>query len=157
MPPGASVDAAGNPSWQFTLAVDATRELLLPVRAPYVSGLVSIPVQISTLRNGVTQLHSSTALEFTVAAADTLGTNLASAIRALAPTAEPQRNARDRAATDVQNGLTLMAQGSYADAMAKFLSAADELASITTTSVALVRGQLASLIAEAQARQCVNP
>ena len=133
------------------------RELSLPVRAPYASGLVSLPVQISTIRNGITRLYSSTALEFTVAASDTLGTNLASAIRALAPTSQPQRNARDRAATDAQNGLTLMAQGSYANAVLKFLSAADELASITTTSVALARGQLASLIAEAEARQCVNP
>ena len=83
--------------------------------------------------------------------------NLASAIRALAPTSQPQSNARDRAATDVQNGLTLMAQASYANAVLKFLSAADELASITTTPVALARGQLASLIAEAEARQCVNP
>ncbi len=157
VPPGATVDVAGNPSWQFSLAANETRELSLPVRAPYVSGLVSLPVQISTIRSGVTRLYSNTSLEFSVAAADTQGVNLVNAIRALEPTSQPQRNARDRAATDVQNGLTLLVQGSYANAALKFLSAADELASITTTSVAVVRGSLASLIAEAEARQCVNP
>ncbi len=154
VPTGATLDATGNPVWQFTLAAGETREILLAVRAPYVSGPVSVPFQVSTLRNGVTRLYGSISAGFTVQAVDAMGSGLVAAIQALAPTTAPQRNARDRAVADVQAGLALMTQAKYADAMARLLSAADELESITTVPVSDVSADLARVIAEAEARQC---
>jgi len=129
----------------------------MPVRAPYLSGLVSVPVQVSTVRNGVTSPDSRINTEFTVQAADQLGPIVLNGIKLLTPTTSPQRNSRNRAAAYVQSGLSLMTSRSYVDAVPKLLSAAEELSSITTVSVLTVRSQLASLIAEALARQTANP
>jgi Carboxypeptidase regulatory-like domain/Prenyltransferase and squalene oxidase repeat len=153
-PVGSTLDTTGNPVWQFSLAAGETREILLAVRAPYLSGPVSVPFQVSTVRNGVTRVYGSISAGFTVQAADAMGSGLVAAIRALAPTTAPQRNARDRAVTNVQAGLTLMTQAKYADAMAQLLNAADELESITTASVFATSADVARLIAEAEAHQC---
>jgi len=153
-PAGTTLDATGNPVWQFTLAAGETREALLAVRAPYVSGPVSVPFQVSTIRNGVTQLYGSISAGFTVQAADAMGSGVAAAVRSLAPTTASERNARDRAAADVQAGLASMTQAKYADATAQLLSAADELSNISTVPVSDVSADLARLIAESEARQC---
>jgi hypothetical protein len=153
-PAGATLDSSGSPVWQFALGVNETRSLLMPVRVTYGSGAFDVPFQVSTLRNGVTSEYGSVTDSFTVRAADVVGSGLVTALQQLSPTTPPQRNARDRAVSQVQAGLTLLSQARPADALVNFIGAADDLesvTSVTTTSVAL---DLADLVAEAEAHQC---
>lgn len=153
-PSGATLDSAGNPVWQLTLAAGEARQLTLAVRAPYTTGTVNVPWQVAAVRDGVALPTETASASFTVQASDATGAGAVSAIQALAPTSSPQRNARNRAAADVQAGLALLSQAKYAEAMTQLLSAADELESITSVSTQSAAIELARLVAEAEHRQC---
>lgn len=157
LPADATLDAAGNPVWQFDLAGDATRRLALAVRAPAASGAYTVPLQVATLNNGQSTPYGEVSTAFQVAAADTLGPALPAAIRALAPTKNNERQARDQAAKAVEEGLAELAAGDAGDALEAFLDAAEQLARIGSVPISAQQFDLAMLIGEAEARLCGAP
>lgn len=154
LPLGASLDTSGNPVWTLDLATDETRELSLALRAPTVSGPVSVNFVVSVVRNGVPREYDQVSIEFQVQAAATIGPDLLTTLGALAPTTAPERNARDRAVAAVQSGLGLLTQSKSADALAKFVSAADDLSLVTSVATAAPALSLARLVAQAEAGLC---
>lgn len=154
LPLGASLDTSGNPVWTLDLATDETRELSLALRAPTLSGPVSVNFVVAVVRNGVTREYDQVPIEFQVQAAATSGPDLLTALGALAPTTAPERNARDRAATAVQSGLALLTQNKPEEALGKFISAADDLSLVTSVATAAPALSLARLVAEAESGLC---
>ncbi|MFZ2209460.1 MAG: carboxypeptidase regulatory-like domain-containing protein [Porticoccaceae bacterium] len=154
LPLGASLDASGNPVWALDLATDETRELSLALRAPAFSGPVRVNFVVSVVRNSVTSEYDQVPIEFLVEAAATVGPALQAALVALAPATAPERNARDRAAAAVQSGLGLLTQNKPADAVVKFVGAADDLSLVTSVATTAPALSLARLMAEAEAGLC---
>lgn len=154
VPQGATLDARGWPTWQFDLSAGASRDLAATVRAPGLSGQYGVTFHVSARRNGITTPYADVSASIAVEAADVIGPRTVAAILALTPSTAPQRNARDRAANATQLGIGLLVQGFGAEALSKFITAADDLATITTVAVAAAQADLARLIAEAEALEC---
>jgi Carboxypeptidase regulatory-like domain/F5/8 type C domain/CARDB len=154
LPAGATLDAEGNPVWQFDLAAGVSRNLALSVRAPALSGQYEVTFQISTRRNNVTTPYAEVPAAFVVEAADIVGPRAVNAIAVLIPGTSAQTNARNRALAATQEGIAYLVQGLGAEALSRLLAAADDLETIDTVPVASAQIDLASLIAQAEALQC---
>ena len=154
VPQGATLDASGKPVWQVNLTANASRDLILNVRAPALSGQYEVTFHAASRRNGVTTPYADLTAQFNVEASDLIGTRAVTNIQGLAPATSPQRNARNRAAADVQAAVGYLVQGLGGEALSRLLSAADDLATIVSVPVAGIQADVARLVAEAEALQC---
>jgi hypothetical protein len=154
IPAGASLDADGRPVWQFSLAPGETREIALALWAPYLSGDHAVAFRVATQESGAPQPYGEALAHFSVHAADTTGVAVVAAIRALNPARQSLRATRDQAATATLAGLGQLQQGLNAEALSRFLAAANGLLSFTDGSAQTAALGVAHLIAEAEARLC---
>ncbi|MDX2218804.1 MAG: collagen-binding domain-containing protein [Burkholderiales bacterium] len=154
--PATVTQGSGTATWRVTIAANQQSTVRFALHTPATSGSHNISVQINRVdtSSGTTQSVHSGTLPITIAALNTASTQTVSAIQALAATGNQDRKSRDDAVADVQQALTKVSAGLIDDAMTRFVSAADNLAEISSVSVESVRVSLARHMAEAGRKTC---
>ncbi len=154
--PATVTQSAGNASWRITIAANQQSTIRFALRTPSASGSHNIGLQIHRVdvSSGTTQSIHSATLPITIAALDVATSQTVPAIQALAATSNQDRRSRDDAVADVQQALSKVSAGLIDDAMTRFVSAADNLAEITSVNVESVRVSVARHMAEAGRKSC---
>ncbi len=141
-------------NWQVSLAPQQSTTLTWRVRVESVasaSATYTIPVQVYSQGQGGTGSSTPQAsYSFTLHAAS--GTSLVQAalpaVQALQPAASAERNAKTRALAAIASATSLHNQGKYAEAIAKWIDAANELMGLTALSASSAGNQ--ALVAAAR-------
>lgn len=155
LPLASESQVSGQTVLSWTLSLAAGQSQVLSVQVSFAAGgTASIPVVFSatgsnggTTSGGVT--HSLTVLDASTAAA-----NAVQALAGLNPTPPAEANAASRARSAAQSASQLMGQGRYAEALAQWISASDEVRSIASVTTTAYRLSLALAIQSAERQLC---
>lgn len=141
-------DAPGRPgtvSWTLELAPQASQQITWRVRVNE-PGHYSLPVSLLSVPDGtaqVAQLLGNTSETLNVLAGDTLRQQAQPAIQALQPPKAGGRSYKAQALQHVGEAQALHAQGRYQDALVQWMSAANNLISITGVDASGARDAVA--------------
>ncbi len=141
-------------TWRVTLGANATQYIDWAVRAPTASGTYVIGYQANVVSGDTSTPLTSNNLSLVVQGADQGAAQTVSTLQALSPTNASERNARDRAVTNVQTATTKLNAGQYEDAVTNYLAATGELASISTASVTAAHTAIDRLMQESGRKWC---
>jgi hypothetical protein len=146
--PAATVDANGNPVWNFTLPASAAKQLQLSMRLPLLTGTYVLPVTVDSIRNGKSKRYGEYSFSWTVAGSDRLLGQVASDLQLLVLNDGEEREARDKAVVKLQQATSLIGQMKYAEALDALLDAVDRLHKIRSVDVSSYRLSLDRLLQE---------
>jgi hypothetical protein len=146
--PAATLNANGQPVWNFTLPAESSKSLLLTLRLPPLSGSHVLPVTVDSIRNGTSKRYGEYSYSWTVTASDPLLGQVAGDLQLLVLNDAEERQARDKAVSKLQQASTFIARKQYAEAMDALLEAVDKLRKIRSVDVGVYRLSLDRLLQE---------
>ena len=145
--PTATLDASGQPVWDFILPQATSKALQLSMRLPSLSGTWALPVTVDSIRNGKSKRYGEYSFSWTVTGSDRLLTQIANDLKLLVLNRE-DREARDKAVLKLQQAATFIAHQRYAEAMEALLEAVDRLHDIHSVDVGSYRLNVDRLLQE---------
>ena len=146
--PAATLDANGQPVWNFTLPAEASKSLLLTLRLPLLSGNHVLPLTVDSIRNGKSKRYGEYSYSWTVTASDSLLSQVTGDLQLLVLNDAEERKARDKAVSKLQQATTFIARKQYGEALDALLEAVDKLRKIRSVDVGSYRLSLDRLLQE---------
>lgn len=143
-------------TWDFRLPGGATQPLDAALRLPFETGTAQANIAVYRREaNGLTR-YNTHVLDIPVFAGNQLAPQTLAAVQALAPHSRSEQKARDRAITVLQGAQLRMADGRFAGAIKRYLTAIDALGRIGSANTDSQKKAISRLIEEAGRRWCMR-
>lgn len=147
--PASTMDANGNPVWNIQLPAGAVQPLDLTLRLPSVSGSYRVETVVDWVRDGVVRHYGEYVWNVDVGAALDSASAWPAEISALTVISS-EKEARDKAASYLNEAISLAGWSRYDESLAKLIQAVEFLRKITSLDISAQRLKIDRLLKEVE-------